>query len=125
MKRKIAVAVSAMILAVQLGSPTAAQQASLEQLSTIAALLDTNDVGGLRAYVEANPALLEGDSPLAVLLRRFMSESSDVTTYLGFDADLNEMIEELARSGDGPRPPPRGTLIIDLPEEEGSDPGIY
>lgn len=109
MKRKVSIAVSAMILAVQLGSPAVGQQsASLEQLSTIATLLNANDVGGLRAYLEANPELLEGDSELAALLRRFLAASAEVTTYLAFDEDLSEVFDR---------------ILAENPVEEGSDPG--
>jgi hypothetical protein len=109
MKRKVSIAVSAMILAVQLGSPAVGQQsASLEQLSTIATLLNSNDVGGLRAYLETNPELLEGDSELAALLRRFLAASAEVTTYLAFEEDLSEVFDR---------------ILADSPVEEGSDPG--
>jgi hypothetical protein len=114
MKRKIQIAVSATILAIQLGSPVVAQQpADLEQLSTIATLLNTNDVAGLRAYLEANPVLLEGESELAALLRRFMAASTDMTTFLAFEEDLSEVFTRIGSIQTGEEEPP----------EEGSDPG--
>ncbi len=94
MKRKFGITVSAMILALHLGSPLAAQQASVEQLNEIAAYLATNDVEALRAYILLHPDLLEGDAPLAALLREFMEESVDVATYLGFEPDLRDAVTQ-------------------------------
>jgi hypothetical protein len=115
MKRKIQIVVSATVLAMQLGSPVVAQQpADLEQLSTIATLLNTNDVAGLRAYLEANPVLLEGDSELAALLRRFLAASADMTTFLAFEEDLSEVFSRIGSIETEEEEPPL---------EEGSDPG--
>lgn len=92
MKRKFSVTVSAMILAVHLGSPVAAAEPSVEELNEIAAYLATNDVEALRAYILLRPELLEGDTPLAALLREFMEESVNVAEYLGFEPDLRDAI---------------------------------
>jgi hypothetical protein len=116
MKRKVAITVSAMILAAQLGSPIAAQEPSLQHLTQIAALLTDNDIDGLRAYLEANPDLLEGDSQLAILLRRFMAEALDIATYLAFEPDLRD-----ALGGVAALPPASDEDEDDV--EEGSDPG--
>ena len=107
MKRKVGVTVAALILAAQLGSPLAAQQPSLEQLTEVAGLLAENDVEGLRAYIEANPELLDGDGPLAALFRRFLVESEDLATYLGLQPDLSEGVGALL--GDVETPPEQGS----------------
>jgi hypothetical protein len=118
MKRKVAITVSAMILAAQLGSPIAAQEPSLQHLTQIAALLTENDIDGLRAYLEANPDLLEGDSQLAILLRRFMAEALDIATYLAFEPDLRD-----ALGGVAALPPASDEDEEEDVIEEGSDPG--
>ena len=95
MRRKVVVTVSAMIVAAQLGSPLFAAQPTVAQLGEIAGYLEANDVDGLRGYLDANPDLTEGDTTLARLLRQFLSESADVTTYLGFRPDLSDAFQDL------------------------------
>jgi hypothetical protein len=95
MRRKVVVTVSAMIVAAQLGSPLVAAQPTVEQLGEIAGYLEANDVDGLRGYLDSNPDLAEGDTTLARLLRRFLSESANVTTYLGFQPDLSDSFQAL------------------------------
>jgi hypothetical protein len=99
MRRKVVVTVSAMIVAAQLGSPLLAAQPTVEQLGEIAGYLEANDVDGLRDYLDANPELAEGNTTLAQLLRRFLSESADLTTYLGFRPDLSDAFQDLQESG--------------------------
>jgi hypothetical protein len=95
MRRKVVVTVSAMIVAAQLGSPVGAAQPTVEQLGEIAGYLEGNDVDWLRDYLDTNPDLAEGDTTLARLLRRFLSESADVPTYLGFQPDLSDAFQDL------------------------------
>ena len=95
MRRKVVVTVSAMIVAAQLGSLPVAAQPTVAQLGDIAGYLEANDVDGLRGYLDANPDLTEGDTTLARLLRRFLSESADVRTYLGFQPDLSDSFQAL------------------------------
>lgn len=97
MKRKFAITVSAMMLAAQLGSPLAAEEPSLEQLTEISALLAGNDVQALRAYLSLRPELLEGNTPLNALLREFMADSEDLAEYLGFEPDLRDEVTRATR----------------------------
>ncbi len=83
-RRKLASSVSALILAAQLGSPVVAAEPNLEQLSRIEALLAENDVAGLRAYLDRNPGLLEGDGEMAQLMRDFLRASDELPGYLGY-----------------------------------------
>ncbi|NBB71988.1 MAG: hypothetical protein GVY33_16955 [Alphaproteobacteria bacterium] len=76
-----------MILAAQLGSPLAAAEPTVEQLGRIEAFLADNDVAGLRAYIDRNPELLEGDTEMARLLREFLRESGELPGYLGYRDD--------------------------------------
>lgn len=80
-RRRMGATAAAMILAVQLGSPLAAEP-TVEQLTDIKNLLAANDVGALRAYVAQNPELAQGDDELAVLLRKFMLEAKHLPNYL-------------------------------------------
>ncbi len=98
MKRKICVAVSAMIVACQLGSPAAAEEPDVEQLAAISDYLDSNNVAALRAYLLLYPDLLEGSAPLANLLRDFMRESADIASFLGVDPRLREDVIGAART---------------------------
>lgn len=85
MRRRYGVLVSAAILALQLAGDVAAQETTVEldQLETISAFLDANDVEGLRSYLAVHPELLEGDGDLARLLREFMEQSADMAAFLG------------------------------------------
>jgi hypothetical protein len=106
MRRKILVMASAMMLAAQIGSPASAEQPSTEQLSTIADYLEANDVDGLRAYLDVNPELTEGSTPLAGLLRRFLVESTAGNDYFRFRPDLSDAIT--SQSGGGAATPSPG-----------------
>jgi hypothetical protein len=93
MRRKALVTVSAMMLAASLGGPLAAAQPSAEQLGAIAAYLESNDVQGLRDYLEVHPELAEGDTTLAALLRRFLIEST-APRFFRFQPDLSDAIDD-------------------------------
>jgi hypothetical protein len=80
-KRRIGATVSAMIVAMQLGSPLSAEP-TVEQLDDIKAMLSENDIAALRTYLKSNPELLDGESQLAALLRQFMLESKHLPNYL-------------------------------------------
>lgn len=82
-----------MLLAAQLGSTLSAAEPSLEQLNAVAALLEENDVQGLRDYLDLHPELAEGDTTLAVLLRRFLVESA-TATYFDFRPDLSDAVTD-------------------------------
>lgn len=103
MRRKIVVTVSAMMIAARLGSPLMAAAPSSDQLGEIANYLESNDVQGLRDYLDVNPDLTEGNTTLARLLREFLAESENVGTFLGFKSDLsdsfNEMQEQTRQTG--------------------------
>ena len=107
MKRKFGTTISAMMLAVHLGSPLAAAEPTLEQLGVIADYLEANDVEALRAYVLLHPELLDENSQLAALLRQFTEDSVNVTEYLGFEPDLRDAVRGAAtlRSSGSCAPP--------------------
>lgn len=83
MKRRYGIAISAMILAVQFAGPARATEPSVEQLERIATLLDANDVGGMRDFLDLHPELLDGETELARLLRQYMDESDDPIAFIG------------------------------------------
>jgi hypothetical protein len=97
MRRKVlVVTVTAMLLAAQIGSPQPAQPTA-EQLAVIAGYLESNDVQGLRDYLELHPHLAQGDTPLAALLRRFLVESAG-GRYYRFEPDLSDTTDPDAPS---------------------------
>jgi hypothetical protein len=98
MKRRIGIAITAMIVATHLGRPVAAVPPTLEELTQMAALLEANDVAGLREFLLLHPELLEGDDSLAVRLREFMAATRNLSAYLGFEPDLRDAI-----TNEGPR----------------------
>lgn len=98
-RRKLTSSISALILATQLGSPLLSAEPNLEQLSRIEALLAENDVAGLRAYIERNPELLDGESEMARLLREFWRASDELPDYLGH---RREEVPEAVPSDEGP-----------------------
>ena len=130
-KRKLGVAVSAMILAVHLGAPVAAEP-SLEQLTEIATILTDNDVAALCGYLDANPELLEGETQLAALLRQFQRESRDLTSCLGIEPNLRDALllnpalpqleEQGSDSGEEEEPPPIEEPAPPPDPAEGPDP---
>lgn len=73
-----------MMLATQLGSPAPAAEPTTDELSTISRYLETNDVQGLRSFLDDHPDLAEGDTPLAELLRRFLVESVGGNDFFRF-----------------------------------------
>jgi hypothetical protein len=110
MRRRILVTATAMMLAAQLGTPLSAAQPSAEQLGAIAGYLEDNDVQGLRDYLELYPDLTEGETALAVLLRRFLVESIAAETFFRFESDLSDAVNDLeddpATGPDTPGEPP-------------------
>jgi hypothetical protein len=110
MRRKAMVTVSAMILAAQLGSPVFGAEPTAEQLGEITGFLESNDVEGLRNYLKRYPELTEGETTLAQLLRRFLIESVDLGSYLGFREDLSDALDSAddapAGAAEDPAEPP-------------------
>ena len=92
MRRKILVTVQALVLAAHLGSPLAAAEPSAEQLAALAGYLEANDVRGLRDYLSLYPDLAEGDTTLAVLLRRFLVESAVASRFFRFQPNLSDSL---------------------------------
>ena len=101
MRRKLLVTVTALSLAVRLGSPLGAAPPDEQQLSTIASYLESNDVEGLRGYVKVHPGLTEGNSPLAGLLRRFMVESLAAGSFFRFQPNLSDAVTNMQNSSSG------------------------
>ncbi len=90
MKRRYAVAVSAMILALPFGNTASAADPSLEELEVIQELLEGNNVERLRRYIAERPELLEGYTSLSQLLVQFMAESVNVISYLGLNSTSDD-----------------------------------
>jgi hypothetical protein len=61
-----------MVLAGQLGAGMPAAAASQAQLATLQSYLAANDLAGLVRYIDANPQLLKGSSPLTPVLTEFL-----------------------------------------------------
>ena len=101
MRRKLLVTVTALSLAVRLGSELHAAPPDEQQLSTIARYLESNDVEGLRSYVKVNPDLAEGNTPLAELLRRFMVESLAAGSFFRFQPNLSDAVTNMQNSSSG------------------------
>lgn len=106
MRRRYGVLVSATALALQLSGDASAQGAAVEldELETISALLDANDVEALRNYIAIHPELVEGDSALARLLREYMDQSADMAAFLGGWEAAAGFVD----SNDDPTPAPDG-----------------
>ncbi|WP_299819918.1 hypothetical protein [uncultured Jannaschia sp.] len=83
MKRRYAVAISAMVMAMPFGHTASAADPTLEQLEVIQDLLESNDVARLRLYLAENPELLQGYTDLSRLLGQFMAESRNMIGFLG------------------------------------------
>lgn len=111
-RRRIGATVAAMIVALQIGSATAAEP-TVEQLDDIREILADNDVSALRRYLEANPGLLEGDTQLAQLLRTFLLESKHLPNYLTSDSPIGDALGERESEGS------------DEPDDDGERNSIY
>lgn len=72
--KKIRLLASALLLASQIGTATAAP--TPQQAQAIVSFVDASNYMGLRDYIIANPQLLEGDDLLTMALRQFMSQIS-------------------------------------------------
>ena len=117
-----------MIVAMQLGSPVAAEP-TVDQLVEIKEILTQNDVAGLRTYLETYPELLEGDTQLSVLLRKFLLESKHLPNYLLSDSGVGNLVDAQdtpavqAPSGgapdDGADPDDDGGTDPDGPDDDG------
>lgn len=92
-------AVTALMLAAKLSSSISVAQPSSDELGTIANYLDENDVQGLRDYLKAHPELLEGNSSLSGLLRRFLVESAAPNNFFKFDRNLSDSVGGQQPSG--------------------------
>ena len=90
----VLVLVTAMILAAQPGSAAAAQPNS-EKLADIARYPEANDVQGLRDFLYRYPELMEGNTTLANLLRRFMVESLAADQFFRFEPDLSDGVNQV------------------------------
>jgi hypothetical protein len=88
MKTRLGVAVAALMLGAQLGSPAAAQQPTLEQLELISQYIDAGDIESLIRFIAANPELMEGETAIAIRLREFMIAAGDLSRFLAFDPQL-------------------------------------
>jgi hypothetical protein len=108
MRRKILVVASAMMLAAQLGAPAGAAEPTAEQLSTISNYLETNNVEGLRSFLDDHPELAQGDTPLAELLRRFLVESVGGNDFFRFRSDGPAVPSEDESTTPEPSPGPPG-----------------
>ena len=86
-----------MIVATQLGTAQAAEP-SVAQLFEIKEILGQNDVAALRTYLEQYPELLEGDTQLAVLLRKFLLDAKHLPNYLL--SDLSRALRRRSRIAD-------------------------
>lgn len=95
--KKMRVLASAMLLASQIGTVSAAPMA--QDAQTIVNLIDADNYSGLRAYIIANPHVLEGENVLAETLNLFMSQMNviDSTGVIRLDASLVRVISEEAR----------------------------
>ena len=82
-----------MIVATQLGTAQAAEP-SVAQLFEIKEILGQNDVAALRTYLEQYPELLEGDTQLAGLLRKFLLDAKHLPNYLLSDSEPGTASEE-------------------------------
>jgi hypothetical protein len=114
LRRRLGAAVSTMIVAIQLGTPVAAQP-TVDQLVEIKKILVENDVVALQLYLERYPELLEGDTQLAELLRMFLLQSKHLPNYLLSDSGVSSALDpaDLPPSGGSPGDP------------ENPDDGIY
>jgi RNase H-fold protein (predicted Holliday junction resolvase) len=94
MRKRLGVAVGALILGLQMGLPTAAAGATVDDLEAISAMIESRDIEGLIVFLKRNPGLSEGDGPLAVRLREFMAAADDLSEYLAFDPLTEALVAE-------------------------------
>ncbi|HLS58431.1 MAG TPA: hypothetical protein VK022_02275 [Paracoccaceae bacterium] len=95
MRKRLGVAVTAMLLGTQLGGSADAAEPRIEQLETISQFIEKGEIESLIVYLLENPELMEGDDAVAMRLRDFMDRAHNLTTFLAFDAPVR-----MAFSGD-------------------------
>jgi len=81
--KKLKIAILSSVLALGLGQVAHAVYTQ-DQLETLRGLIDQGDTRAILSYIEANPALLNGEDPLAMALRDFMNQRE--TPILGLFA---------------------------------------
>jgi hypothetical protein len=122
-KRRLKAAVAALLLGSQLGSPAAAE-APIEHLLQISNYIEAGNLEALVLFLMEHPELMEGDTPLAVLLRRFMAEAQDLWAYLAIDPPLRSAVaRELRDAGGGSSSPIVRIPTSPVPEVPTSPPG--
>ncbi len=94
--KKIRLLASALLLASQIGTATAAP--TPQEARAIVSLVDARNYIGLRDYITANPQLLEGNDLLTVALRQFMLQINviDSTGVTRLDGSIMRTITEQA-----------------------------
>lgn len=71
-RRKLTVALAAMIVAGQINGTASVAAPTADQISVLQAHLAAGDVDAFVAFVQATPDLLQDDTPLASVLRQFL-----------------------------------------------------
>ncbi|MBR2573668.1 MAG: hypothetical protein IKE14_05000 [Loktanella sp.] len=76
-KKKLGVIAAAIVVASQIGfASTAVAAPNAADARIVVQLLENADISGLRAYLEANPQAMVGDSALALALAGFYARTS-------------------------------------------------
>lgn len=70
--KKLKIALLSSVLALGLGQAAHAVY-TFEQLEVLRELVDQGDTQAILLYLQANPVLLDGEDPLAVILREFLA----------------------------------------------------
>jgi len=70
--KKLKVALLSSVLALGLGQAAHAVY-TFEQLEELRQMVDRGDTEAILLYLQANPALLEGEDPLAIILKDFVA----------------------------------------------------
>jgi hypothetical protein len=97
-KKSLKFIIAALMISTKIASPAMAL-VTPSQLAQVQAFTNANDISGLRAFLEANPQILESNSPLSRALSEFMESTDSVFERL-FPGDVVERLKQIANIPD-------------------------
>jgi hypothetical protein len=96
-RKKLAIAVAAMIASTQIGGPALAAAPTADQLATIQSYVSAGDYDALAAFLAVHPELMEAQTGFARELRSFVAAHAVGAAYSFAPSTLSAMERTLSR----------------------------
>lgn len=98
-KKKLALAVAAMVVSTQINGPAQAASPTADELATIQSYVTAGEYDALAQFLQAKPELMAAPTAFAQELRGFMEAYATSTTYSFAPSTLSAMERALERAG--------------------------